>query len=1427
MSERSQTPASLNPPDGNPLQTRASRRRYLRHLLWGGSGVALLLIIGLVALYFWASSAKFENILRKRLIARIEAASGGRAEVRSFHWKLLKLEVEVDGIVLHGREAQGEDPYAQAASLRVAINILDFWSPRVLLRDFDLVQPRIHLIVYPDGTTNQPQPSRKTESHPVDTLFDLQAGHAEVEHGVFDYDNRADQADDFQDRRIPLDFGANDVSLILKYQPAALTSPESYHLDAAVRDLHLARGPANKPEAPPVEGYVRATADFTRGAIYLRSLQLTAHSKGSADRQLNISGELLDFSRPRWKAMAQGELDLRLMEPATGYPNTPEGIAKLNLAAEGQDGEFRIDGTVHADDASYIGTGVVARGVVLDAHVHADPLRLQITKVTARLKAGGQLDGDVLLDHWIFPLAGAPVLEAAREPVRRQKKGKNHETIPEAAAVPRRPADNLLHTDGRVNANFRDVSLDTVLDMVSFPPFQRLGLDARLNGPSTAVWSNGDVNTLAVSANLKLNSSASPKAGEVQTTGAVDATYLQKNGAVDLRTLEVTLPSSQLTAHGRLGAYPMTSPTGIEIDFHSHNLGEFDTVLRDLGLQHAGKSGAGALPISLGGEAEFKGVWAGSLVDPHFTGNLQATNLSAEVPAAADGQEARSVRLDSVNATGSYSAERIAIDRGELRHGDALINLDGTLTAIAAPGKKPGHPKLDADSLLHGNLHVERLSADEVASLLGQKLPISGLVSAQLAIDGPYRSLNGTGWVQVDNGSLYGEPLTRARADGKIADQVLQLSSLALSNPAGTIQSSGTYDLQSHRFQVSAHANGIDVARVQRIHDTGAQVGGGLDFTLSGSGTLDDPHLDARASLADFTLGGEHFGDISVVAHTANQAVTYDLTSRLQAAELSAHGQTALNGDHQTQATLKFSRFNIGALLATMHVSGLTGESDLEGLVTLDGPLAHPEQMRGEARIQNLEATIAGVHLHSEGGVHASMQNSRISLDPLHITGEETDLHVQGSLDLNDKRKLDVAANGSINLKLAETIDPDLTASGITTFRVEAHGPLDNPELSGRIDFEDASLALEDLPNSLSQLHGSLEFNQNRLEVKSLTAMSGGGLLSVSGYLAYVHGLYADLALKGKSIRIRYPQGVSSAADINLQLQGPQNNLLLSGNVMITRFTVNPEMDFAALIAQNQKAQPIAPANAPSNHVRLDVRIQSAPQLNFQNAYAKLAGDVDLRLRGTIASPSLLGRISVTEGSATVAGTRYELQRGEITLTNPVRIEPLIDLNATAHVQDYDITLGMHGSLDQMAVTYRSDPPLPEADVIALLALGRTQDQQRLYTQPQLAATPVTDALLGGALNATVSSRVQKLFGVGSVKVDPNYLGVLGNSTTRITVEEQLGKNLTLTYATDVDTTGQQLIQAEIAINRHVSLQVARDESGVFSMVIKATRRFR
>jgi translocation and assembly module TamB len=1426
----------------NAPRPRRLRRFFLHHLPWTAVSAVALLALGIAGLYFWASSASFENMVRRQLVKNIETATGGRAEIASFHWRLLNLELEADGLVIHGLEAPGEAPYVQAERLRARISILGFWSPRILLRDLEIFRPQLHLIVYPDGSTNQPQPRKqKKPGKPlIDTFFDLKAGHIEVEQGVLDYENRA-AAFDFQDRHIPLDFAANDLSLRMAYVPAGAANTsgssgkgagtqESYHIEAGARDFSLSRGVRSKASTSflhifsgkrtadqPVQGFFQATLDLTRNSAILNSLRITARSDVVKDRTLEISGSLDDFAHPHWQARAVGDLDMRLLNPITGYPDAPQGLAHLDLNGAGFAGTFRADGTMHVEGGSYIGTGVVAKDLGFDARLHADPEQLLISSIMIRLRQGGQIDGDVSLAHWLPTLPGAATLGPA-------SRGAKTKPAPPA------PSDITLPVNGKVTASFKGVALDTLLEMVCDRPFQHLGFDTRINGPATALWINGDVRTLAVNALLNLIPPAQAEKGKVIASGIIDGTYTQRDGAVDLHKLEFHTPASQLEAHGHLGAYPISSPSGFAVEFHSQNLGEFDTVLRDLGLNRNGKSGTAALPVALAGQVDFlHGAWNGSLRDPRLSGSLKATQLTLELPAnsATHSAQPQFVHLDSIDTTGSYSAARIDVSQGVARRGKTEIDLSGSLVASPARGLTRT-PSFDANSVLHLRLRAGQVGVNDIEPFTGRKLPLTGVLDAQLQVDGPLRALGGSGWVELDKGTVFGEPVAHLRAQGNLANQILNLTSFTANENAGKIAATGSYDLKSHRFQLNAKGTGLDIASIEWLKRKGLVATGKLGFTVQGSGTTDDPRFEAHATLPGLAVSGESLGSLEFEARTANHIVTYDLKTRLEAAELNAHGQTALSGDYATQAKLNFSQFNIGPLLKLAHVQGLNGESALAGTVTLEGPLARLSDMRGEARLQELAVTVSGVHLKSDG-VHATLDHALIHLDPLHVTGEETDLHVQGTLSLKDKRQLDFSASGAINLKVAETLDPDLTAHGNVAFQVEAHGPLMNPGLRGRIDFKDGALSLEDVPNSLSQLHGTMEFNQNSLEVKNFTAMTGGGLLSVSGFLAYQNGLYADLTATGSGIRIRYPPGVSSLADASLHLQGPRNNLLLSGNVLITRFTVSPDLDIAALAAQAGAVETIAPADAPSNHIRLDVRIASSPQLNFQNAYAKLAGNVDLHLRGTVATPSLLGRVSITEGSAIIAGTRYDLQRGDIYFTNPVRIQPNIDLNATARVEDYDITLGLHGTPDKMAVSYRSDPPLPEADVVALLALGRTGNQQRLYTQQQqqALANPTTDALLGGALNATVSSRVQKLFGAGSVKLDPNYLGALGNSTSRIIVEEQLGRNLTLTYATNVNTTGQQLIQADIAINRHVSLQLARDESGVFSVVVKATRRYR
>src|SRR6185369_6296775 len=119
-------------------------------------------------------------------------------------------------------------------------------------------------------------------------------------------------------------------------------------------------------------------------------------------------------------------------------------------------------------------------------------------------------------------------------------------------------------------------------------------------------------------------------------------------------------------------------------------------------------------------------------------------------------------------------------------------------------------------------------------------------------------------------------------------------------------------------------------------------------------------------------------------------------------------------------------------------------------------------------------------------------------------------------------------------------------------------------------------------------------------------------------------------------------------------------------------------------------------------------------------------------------------------------------------------------------------------------------------DIIQLLAFGRTQsDPTQPVTTQQNISESASNQILSQALNLAVSNRVQKLFGITRVKVDPNIGGAENNpSGAKVTIEQQVANNLTLTYITDVTRSTQQIIQVEYNVNQNVSLTAIRDQNG-------------
>ena len=146
-------------------------------------------------------------------------------------------------------------------------------------------------------------------------------------------------------------------------------------------------------------------------------------------------------------------------------------------------------------------------------------------------------------------------------------------------------------------------------------------------------------------------------------------------------------------------------------------------------------------------------------------------------------------------------------------------------------------------------------------------------------------------------------------------------------------------------------------------------------------------------------------------------------------------------------------------------------------------------------------------------------------------------------------------------------------------------------------------------------------------------------------------------------------------------------------------------------------------------------------------------------------------------------------------------------------------------------MSYRSDPPLPSSDIIALLALVQTGEESQLRGTGQTPSSGAT-TLLSEAISSQLGGRVQRLFLASAISAS---IPAMSNTATtgsenmpRVTVSQQVSQNLIVTYVTNVTSTQQQIIQIEYAVRKDLSIVALRDENGTFGIdVVRTTARFK
>ena len=299
----------------------------------------------------------------------------------------------------------------------------------------------------------------------------------------------------------------------------------------------------------------------------------------------------------------------------------------------------------------------------------------------------------------------------------------------------------------------------------------------------------------------------------------------------------------------------------------------------------------------------------------------------------------------------------------------------------------------------------------------------------------------------------------------------------------------------------------------------------------------------------------------------------------------------------------------------------------------------------------------------------------------------------------------------------------DLT--GPVNVAADVTGSLGNPRVRGSAGSESLRVrsALSGTDVRDVSLRGTFSGSRLRLRRFSGTTPNDGTIVG-SGFVdldglgqavpgtSILRGPGIDLRMAARNAQLLDAQGLSATVTGPLRIVSNGNGGTIAGRLQVDR--ASWQLSTATSAAELPQI-PTREINTPLD--RAPVIAPSAPWRYLIDAVAPSRVDVDglgldsewsadIQLRGTTSDPRIGGEANVVRGSYSFAGTRFELERGEIDFDASVPIDPRLNIRAETEKDGVDVAVLVRGSALQPEISFTSTPALPEEELLARLLFG-------------------------------------------------------------------------------------------------------------------------
>ncbi|PYI93436.1 MAG: hypothetical protein DME97_06800 [Verrucomicrobia bacterium] len=286
---------------------------------------------------------------------------------------------------------------------------------------------------------------------------------------------------------------------------------------------------------------------------------------------------------------------------------------------------------------------------------------------------------------------------------------------------------------------------------------------------------------------------------------------------------------------------------------------------------------------------------------------------------------------------------------------------------------------------------------------------------------------------------------------------------------------------------------------------------------------------------------------------------------------------------------------------------------------------------------------------------------------------------------------------------------------------VNINGTIAKPVLSGSgdITINMARFTNATLP-SLSGFHSRMTFAGDTLHFERFNGDLAGGPFSVAGQVKFpkLTEPNLDFQLKAQSVLVARNDTLTARADADVKVVGPLKTATVTGNVALTNSSLLKNVDLIPIGLPGRPA-PQPPSDRPDFSVpqppirdwKFDVMVKTKDPFLIRGNLATGGAIVDLHVTGTGLRPQLQGVVRLENVDATLPFSRLEVSSGLLYFEPEDSFNPKIDLQGTSLIRDYTVHVYVFGTSLAPEAVFSSEPPLPQEEIISLLATGTTREE--------------------------------------------------------------------------------------------------------------------